>query len=309
MKATIYYIDEKFNVQEKRKKFSDKLLWEQGTLNPSLRLTARGNVTSPQSDDEDDPVNEWDGYRLAAVYSRNFAAGPQARLFYRSQATDGTNEIQELIWNHINDTWSKGASFPTAWPTSHFAASIDESTNILRLFFSIGNKTLQEYWTDITTPDTTYREGVHLPNYLAHNNADISAVSLNGTTYVYHYSAFAKAIREMQISGTPGNINNQESFNNTGTVVVAPAVTFDSGNATYQPLVAAKTDVIGLDPRLFVFWADNLAGINKTSPTEGGYTKINQITRSRDNETWPSASTTINIPLGDTNSNPWQPNS
>lgn len=305
LQATIYYVDEKFNLQEKRKKFSDSLDWEQGTLNPILRLTVRGNVTLPDNDDND-PTNDWDGYRLAAVYSRKFAAGPQTRLFYRYQQLNGSSMIQELTWNQTGDTWLKSATFDDAWPTSHLAASIDESTNILRLFFSVGGKTLQEYWTDITTPDTAYQKGITLKNYLPHNNADISTVSLNGTTYLYHYSASAKAIRELQITGTPGNINEQ--YNSNESVVVSPALTSDLGNAVYQPLVAAKTDVVGLDPSLFVFWADMTAGMSEKGATEGGYTQINQIQRRRDDKQWSENPSIIQVPLGEDNTPPWDPN-
>ena len=305
MQATIYYVDELFNLQEKRKKFSDTELWEQGTLNPILRLTVRGNVTLPDNDDND-PINDWDGYRLAAVYSRKFVGGPQARLFYRYQQLNGSSMIQELMWNQTGDAWLKGATFNDAWPTSHLAASIDESTNILRLFFSVGGKTLQEYWTDITTPETAYQKGITLKNYLPHNNVDISTVSLNGTTYLYHYSASAKAIRELQITGAPGNLN--EKYNSNESVVVSPASASNLGNAVYQPLVAAKTDVVGLDPSLFVFWADTTAGTSKQGETEGGYSQINQIQRGRDDEKWPSNPSIIQVPLGEDNTPPWDPN-
>lgn len=299
-------MDELFNLQEKRKKFSNKDDWAQGTLNPILRLTVRGNVTLPDNDDND-PINDWNGYRLAAVYSRKFAAGPQTRLFYRSQQLNGSSMVQELMWNQTGDTWLKGATFDDAWPTSHLAASIDESTNILRLFFSVGGKTLQEYWTDITTPETAYQKGITLRNYLPHNNVDISTVSLNGTTYLYHYSASAKAIRELQITGTLLN----EQYNSNESVVVSPASASDLQNAVYQPLVAAKTDVVGLSPSLFVFWADTVAPMSKKeegSTTEGGYTQINQIQRGRDDEKWPEDPSIIQVPLGDDNTTPWDPN-
>lgn len=156
--ATIFYIDEAYNLQEKRKMFSDKLPWEPFSLGTQLRLTARGNVTISNQDDRD-PVNDWDGYRMAAVHSPIFHDGPQARLFYRQQSSDGSSVIQELIWNQNDDRWSKGQNFTDSWPNSHIAATIDESTNILRLFFSIGNRTLQEYWLDISVPSATYAKG------------------------------------------------------------------------------------------------------------------------------------------------------
>ena len=243
---------------------------------------------------------------MAAVYSRRFAAGPQARLFYRRQELNGTNYIQEVIWDQANDKWSKGAVFDDAWPTSHFAATIDESTNILRLFFSSGGKTLQEYRADISIPNTVYTKGVSKANYLPHNNVDISAVSLNGTTYLYYYSPTKKSIREMQITDQPGSAD-QETFNSTTSLVVAPASISNAGKATYQPLAAAKTDVVGLDPSLLIFWADSLEGINSTMKTEGGYSRINQIQRSVNAEGWPTKPSIIEVPLGDSNSEPWHP--
>lgn len=304
LKATIFYIDRQFNLQEKRKKFNDSLAWEQATLS-RLGLRTLGSVETPNNNDND-PVNDWDGYRLAAVYSRNFVGGPQARLFYRAQENNWSNWIQEVIWNHSSDSWSKGASFKDPWPTSHFAASIDESTNILRLFYSTGGKTLQEYWTDITTPDTVYKKGFTAKKYLPHNNVDISAVSLNGTTYLYHYSFEKKSIREMQITGNPGDVNNQETFNTKNTTqAVAPASTPNSGKGVYQPFAAAKTNVVDLDPSLIMFWAENLAGMNATVKAEGGYSRIGQIQRARDDEGWPSKPKIVDVPLGDRNSQPW----
>lgn len=146
------------NLQEKRKLFSDNLLWEQRKLGSQLRLTARGNITTPNNNDQD-PVNAWDGYRMAAVYSKNFQAGPGARLFFRHVDVDGSSLIQELIWDQTTDNWSMGSNFTDSWPTSHMAATVDESSNILRLFFSTGKKTLQEYWIDISEPETVYAKG------------------------------------------------------------------------------------------------------------------------------------------------------
>ena len=302
--ASIYYIDETFNLQEKRKKFSDTLVWEQANLNSILRVTVRGDVSMANNSDND-PKNRWDGYRLAAVYSRKFAAGPQTRLFYRQQDVNGSTSIQEAIWDQTNDKWTKGANFNDSSPNSHFAASIDESTNILRLFYSIGGGTLQEYWTDITTPETRYAKGFNLPHFLPYNNVDISTVSLNGTTFLYYYSTKEKSIKEMQITGTPGNVADQETYKTVD--VVEPASTSKSGKATYQPLAAAKTDVVGLEPSLMLFWADNLAGINSTAKGEGGYSRVNQIQRRRDDKGWPSKPEVIEIPLGDQNSEPWHP--
>lgn len=160
----MYYVDTEQNLQEKRKNITNsdpEDIWEQWTLHSQLQLQVTGNRSLPDTDN-DDPVNEWDGYRIAAVYSTSFFGGPQARVFFHTQTMKGASIIQELIWNQNADKWTKGTNFTTAYPTSHMAATIDESTNILRLFFSTGNKTLQEYWTDVTSIDTNYAKGKFL---------------------------------------------------------------------------------------------------------------------------------------------------
>ena len=113
----------------------------------------------------------------------------------------------------------------------------------------------------------------------------------------------------MQISGTPGSFNDQETFNGTESIVVPPASTSDLGAAVYQPLVAAKTDVVGLDPSLFVFWADTLAGMGGKGGREGGYSAINEIQRARDDSKWPENPSFIQVPLGNDSVMPWVPNS
>jgi len=332
LQATIFYIDEKFNLQEKRKMFSDRLDWEQFSLGTQLRLSARGNVTIANNDDRD-PVNDWDGYRMAAVYSPIFHDGPQARLFYRQPSLDGSSVIQELIWNLNGDHWSEGHNFTDSWPNSHMAATIDESTNILRLLFSTGNKTLQEYWIDISTPNAIYAKGtpgrssIHIsnspifttnplppglsiPNFLPHNNADIAATSFNGTTYLYRaLSSSNNSIHETLITGIPSGIDNQETYNLSSSLVVQPASLVNSGKAVYQPLASAKTNVTGLPTQMFVFWADALVGMNG-SQGEGGYSRLNQIGRTGNSTTWPSQIGAVNnIPLGTQNRPPWKPGS
>ncbi|KAL8823545.1 MAG: hypothetical protein Q9191_005757 [Dirinaria sp. TL-2023a] len=300
--ATIFYVDQNLNLQEKRKMFSDSNYWEQRTLKKQLQLQVRGNVPTPNNDDND-PVNNWDGYRIAAVHSTAFHAGPQARVFYRSQNMDSTGNsvIQELIWNQNNDTWSKGTNFSTAWPTSQMTATIDESTNILRLFFSTGKRTLQEYWTDITAPEIKYTEGLSLPTFLTHNNAQISALSHNGTTYIYRVlPGTNNTIHETQITGVPGSINDQETYNVTSPLVVKPASVSTQGNAVYQPFAAAKTNVTGLPTSFFTFWADDPVGWNETAKLEGGYGHVGSIQRALTDANWPAkeGGAVDQVPLG-----------
>ena len=147
-------------LQEKRKIYDNTDYWEPATLN-SLNLPMAGKISLPAG--SEDPDNEWDGYRIAAVYSKNFHNGPGVRLFYHSQwQSNGTTFVQEMIWNQQNDSWSEGAKLNHVWPNSHMTATIDDSTNILRLFFSSGGNTLQELYLPITDPKGQYTNGMSL---------------------------------------------------------------------------------------------------------------------------------------------------
>lgn len=154
----MFYVGTNGLLQEKRKIFSSTAYWEPGTLN-SKNFPAVGNITQPL--EGDDPKNDWDGYRMAAVYSKNFHSGPGIRLFYHASQLNGSSFVQELIWNQKNDTWSKGAVLNRPYPNSHLAVTVDESTNVLRLFYSAGNKTLAEDWVDISDPNGNYFSGMH----------------------------------------------------------------------------------------------------------------------------------------------------
>ena len=124
-----------------------------------MKIAAVGNFTLPSV--TQDPENGWDGYRMAAVYSANFHTGPGVRLYYHAENLTGAPLVQELIWTQSSDSWTNGAKLLDPWPTSHLAATIDESTQILRLFFSSGNNTLQEAWMSLSDPTGTYRNGRH----------------------------------------------------------------------------------------------------------------------------------------------------
>ena len=115
---------------------------------------------TPSVNSSDVPQNDWDTYRMAAAYSKNFVGGPQGRLFYHSQASNGTIFVQEMIWTQNNDSWRYGQALWDPSPISHLAVTIDEDTQTLRLFYSAGNQTLQESWLNITDPSNTYHQGV-----------------------------------------------------------------------------------------------------------------------------------------------------
>ncbi|KAL6720993.1 hypothetical protein ACLMJK_000093 [Lecanora helva] len=154
--GTIFYVGENGLLQEKRKIYNSTDYWEPGNLN-SLNIPMTGNVSLPSQDD--DPVNGWEGYRMSAVYSVNFDDGPGIRLFYHAKQLNGSSFVQELIWNQKNDSWSKGAELQDPYPNSHLAVTIDETTKILRIFYSSGDKALREEWLDITNTKAGYSLG------------------------------------------------------------------------------------------------------------------------------------------------------
>ncbi len=145
-------------LQEKRQRFVEtSAWWMPGSLN-SLNLPATGNISTEPGDR--DPKNDWDGYRMAAVYSKNFSTGPGIRLFYHAPQLNGSSFVQEMIWVQGNDSWTQGSQILGAHPGSHLTTIVDESIGILRLFFSAANGTLQEMWTKLSDPSNSdYRKG------------------------------------------------------------------------------------------------------------------------------------------------------
>ena len=144
-------------VQEKRKIFNNTLYWEPGTIN-SLNLAAVGNITLP-SEKSPDPENGVGSYAMAAVYSENFASGAGIRLFYHAELLNGTSYVQEMVWNQTKDVWTKGVQIPNVWPNSKLAATIDDNNNLLRLFFTSGDRSLQEVFCNIRDPHWKYENG------------------------------------------------------------------------------------------------------------------------------------------------------
>ena len=156
-KGSIFYVGMNGLVQEKRKILNSTEYWLPGTLN-SLNLPAVGNITLPSSGSPD-PPNQFDSYRMAAIYSKNFQSGAGIRLFYHAVELNGTNFIQEVVWSQSEDKWSKGAEIQGAWPNSHLAATIDDTNDLVRLFFSSGDYALQEVWSDMSQSPMSYKNG------------------------------------------------------------------------------------------------------------------------------------------------------
>jgi len=146
---------------------------------------------------------------------------------------------------------------------------------------------------------------------LYNDAADIGAVSLFGTTYVYHYSEASQqaeaGIHELMITGMPNSIKNQETYNLSSPLVAAPYLNTSNGDfSLYQPLAASYTAVPGLTQQLFVIWADKASGYPKASVSD--FSDLQEISRPLANATWES-STQMSLPLGSLNVGPPDPGS
>lgn len=99
-------------IQEKRKDLNDEeTYWLPGSLN-SIGLKIAGNTTLPKNAQNLDPINQFDAYRMAAVYSESFVAGAGTRFFYHRASINGTNWVQEWIWTRETDYWRIGQAIP-----------------------------------------------------------------------------------------------------------------------------------------------------------------------------------------------------
>ncbi len=144
-----------------------------------------------------------------------------------------------------------------------------------------------------------------IKNYLNDNTADLSAISENGSTYVYHYATINQTanvgIHELQINGVPGSYTNQESYNLSEPLVFSPNLTLDNnGQSAFQPLTATKTVVPGVAPEVLVFWAGQVTG---DPDTLSGYHSLLEISREVSNSSWPN-SQPMPVPLGSSNTYP-----
>ena len=152
--------------------------------------------------------------------------------------------------------------------------------------------------------------GASFPNLLPYNNADIAAVSQNGSTYIYHYtSATPPTIHELVITGIPGSVNNQEAYNLSSPLVASPNLnTNQSGEVSlYRPLAATNNVVPGLPEQIYLFWADKITGDPTDSMSLSGLSELVQISKAVVNGSWPeSAAVQIQVPLGSKNSQPSQ---
>lgn len=161
----------------------------------------------------------------------------------------------------------------------------------------------------ISNANTCPTTGFSIPKFLPQNNADLSATSYNGTTYIYHPSNIGElGIRELVVSGVPASLGSffQESYNISEPLVARPTLTSLEGTSPYSPVAAGVTSANGTSqgPQLFVFWADKVRGgkpADEGSVT--GYASLQQISRPVGNATW-NDNERLTIPLGSSNTYP-----
>lgn len=150
--------------------------------------------------------------------------------------------------------------------------------------------------------------GLNNKNFLAHDSADIAAVSHNGTTYLYHYqNSSSPTIYEDYVSDSR-SADRQESLNRTNTPVIRPPLKTSEGVSQYQPLAAAITNVTSLIPQIYVFWAGRPTGpLNATGVVPdvlSGYAELSEISRTI-NSTWSKKpASQVSISLGDDGAQP-----
>lgn len=150
-KSSIFYVDNQGQLWEKRRNHTTNY-WDQiqsiqnrsssSNISPPDPLPISPGNDSPHKNNGE-PENGWDVYRMTAVYSEIFESGAGCRPFYHS--SNASSVVQELIRNENEEDWSRGATFD-AYPNFHLSATIDDSTRILRLFYSTGGRALQYSW-------------------------------------------------------------------------------------------------------------------------------------------------------------------
>ncbi|KAL8674315.1 MAG: hypothetical protein Q9168_001308 [Polycauliona sp. 1 TL-2023] len=307
----MFYVGTNGYVQEKRKDLNDnETYWEPGSFNPN-NIPITGNTTLPQNPQSLDPINSFDGYSMAAVYSDIFANGAGTRFFYHRSSDNGTNWVQEWIWTRETDDWKIGQVIPNVYPNSHIGATIDEQNRLLRLYFSIGNMTLQESYLNISDPQGLYNNGFTLRGLLPQNNVDLAVTSDKGTVYIYHPSNTGEiGVRELKVTGVPGGglLSNfpQESFNLSEPVVAEPSLTSLEGTSPYSPIAASVTRA--QDPKLpksvFLFYAETVVGTQPANDrSASGYRSLQQVSRPLNSSVWDTAKPRT-IPLGSDNTFP-----
>ncbi len=147
--------------------------------------------------------------------------------------------------------------------------------------------------------------GIKIPNLLASDDADLAAVAVNEDALVYYYSnQGTPSIRELNISGLPGSQSMQESYNlSSGSIVAQPALDANGSLALHQPIGAVLTNASGVEPSIYVSWAEHNAAANSS------YGAMTVVSRHISDKTWPNSTYgkgqgQVPIPLGTSNVDP-----
>ncbi|MCJ1308692.1 hypothetical protein MMC25_002346 [Agyrium rufum] len=266
--TSLFYIGDNALIREKRM-YPGDLEYDLGSLTykhyPATALPfAWPNDTS----------NSFDSYRMAVVYSTEFATGPGARFFYHVSDGTGSSYVQELIWFQTNDSWAEGAQFSAAVSSSHIEVVIDDSTETLRLFYVANGPTLRESYIDYTRDDATYENGQSYTSLLQHHNSDFAVLSTNASTYLYYLSPTnatspVLSIRELNlpIAGSSATVNPSSA-----SIVATPALLSNDTQGTtvanYAPVAATA-----LNNTITVFFTQSVAD------SLGGYGEIVSVSR------------------------------
>lgn len=136
---------------------------------------------------------------------------------------------------------------------------------------------------------------------IANNNADLAAISTQGSTFLYYFSAADRSIREVNITALTKSFPERSSEfwydTNAFPIVAYPAlVTGKNEVALYQPLGAATLDLPDKDSQISVFW-----GERNTAP-DGGYSVLKTVSRAGDgswaSSTYGDGTGQVALPLG-----------
>jgi hypothetical protein len=130
-------------------------------------------------------------------------------------------------------------------------------------------------------------------------------VAVNGDALVYHYSnEDPPSIRELNITGIPGSRSTPESYDlSAATIVAQPALNADGEIALYQPIGAVLTNVSGVEPSIYVSWAEQNTGANTS------YGAMNVVSRPISDTSWPNSTygeseAQVSVPLGSNDVDP-----
>jgi hypothetical protein len=130
-------------------------------------------------------------------------------------------------------------------------------------------------------------------------------VAANGDALVYYYSTHGTpSIRELNISGTPGSPSTPESYDlSTESIVSQPALNADGEMSLYQPIGAVLANASGVEPRIYVSWAEQNTGANTS------YGAMTVVSRAIGDERWPNSTygkgdSQVDLPLGTYNVDP-----